>query len=124
MIPKITVSEFAKEFDFEDIRPFYDGEVKDVMSRLLKDPIFMRLVNYLWPERTFEDVKKKAQRVHTAMEFQLEFMHEAIRRIVELSSSGLTSSGFEKLDPEKPYLFVANHRDILLDAAILQILLV
>lgn len=58
------------------------------------------------------------------MDFQLEFMHPAIRRIVERSSDGLTCEGFEHLHPEQAYLFVANHRDILLDSAILQVLLV
>jgi hypothetical protein len=124
MIPKTNVSDFAKSFDFEDIRPFYDHEVKEVTQKLIADPKFMQLVKFLWPERTLEDVKLKAAKVNTAMEFQLSFMHEAIRKIVEISSSGLTSSGFERLDPDKPYLFIANHRDILLDAAILQILLV
>jgi hypothetical protein len=117
-------SDFAKDFDFDDIRAFYDHEVKDVTNKLIHDPLFMNLINYLWPEMTFDDVKLKASKVNGNIDFQLQFMHAAIRKIVEMSSSGLTSSGFEQLDPEKSYLFVANHRDILLDAAILQILLV
>lgn len=120
----IKTSDFAKAFDFEDIRPFGDHEVKQVVDRLIVDPLFMDLVNYLWPQMTFDEVRSKAQKANTALDFQLLFMHAAIRRIVEKSSSGLTSSGFEQLDPKKSYLFVANHRDILLDAAILQILLV
>ncbi|MBA3972410.1 MAG: hypothetical protein H0X46_09775 [Bacteroidetes bacterium] len=58
------------------------------------------------------------------MDFQLEFMHEAIRVIIERSSAGLTCSGFEDLDPQKAYLYIGNHRDILLDSSILQVLLV
>lgn len=124
MIKNIPVSDFAKNFNFEDIRPFYDHEVKEVTARLIKNPTFMQLVNFLWPERSYREVEEKAEEVTTAMEFQLHFMHEAIRKIVEMSSSGLSSGGFEKLDPDRSYLFIANHRDILLDAAILQILLV
>ena len=56
----ITISDFAKDFDFDDIRAFYDHEVKDVTNKLVLDPIFMKLVNYLWPEMTFEEVKAKA----------------------------------------------------------------
>ena len=51
-------------------------------------------------------------------------MHPAIRSIVKQTSSGLTCSGFDNIDPDNAYLFIANHRDILLDSAILQILLV
>jgi hypothetical protein len=109
---------------FEDIRPYYDHEAYERLQKIIKDPLFMRLVNYLWPEMTLEEVLKKAARVDTAMGFQKEFMHPAIRTIVERSSDGLTCEGFEQLDPNQAYLFIANHRDILLDSAILQILLV
>jgi len=112
------------EFDFEDIRAFYDDEVQDVTKKIILDPLFMVLINYLWKDMTFEEVKAKAEKVHGNIDFQKEFMHGAIRRVIEMSSSGLTSSGFENLDPKKAYLFVGNHRDILLDAAILQVLLV
>jgi hypothetical protein len=73
---------------------------------------------------TQEEAFAKADKVNNNMDFQLEFMHQAIRVIVERSSTGLSFSGFENLDPNKAYLFIANHRDILLDSAILQILLV
>lgn len=110
--------------NFEDVRPYHDHEAGSKLLKIIKDPLFMRLVNYIWPGMTYEEVQQKAERVHTAMDFQLEFMHPAIRRIVERSSDGLTCEGFEHLDPKQSYLFVANHRDILLDSAILQILLV
>ena len=109
---------------FEDMRPYYDSEAYDILQKIITDPLFMKLVTYLWPKMTLEEVKAKAAKVNTAMGFQVEFMHAAIRTIVERSSDGLTSSGFEHLDKNKAYLFVANHRDILLDSAILQILLV
>ncbi|HSH64656.1 MAG TPA: hypothetical protein VLB84_02405, partial [Bacteroidia bacterium] len=110
--------------NFEDVRPYYDHEAYDRLQKIIKDPLFMRLTNYLWPGMTFEEIKTKAERVNSAMTFQLEFMHPAIRTIVERSSDGLTSEGFENLDPDQAYLFIANHRDILLDSAILQVLLV
>lgn len=109
---------------FDDIRPYYDHEVAPALQRLIKDPLFMKLVNHLWPGTSFEEMSAKAEKVHTAMGFQIEFMHPAIRTIVARSSQGLTCSGFENLDKNRSYLFVANHRDILLDSAILQILLV
>lgn len=123
-IKSIQSSAFAKEFNFDDIRPYYDFEAREVMFRLLDDPIFFKLVNYLWPEITMTEVREKADQVFTNMDFQLQFMHKAIRTIVSESATELTSSGFEYLDRNDSYLFVANHRDILLDSAILQILLV
>ncbi len=110
--------------NFDDMRPYYDNESYEVLQRIIKDPIFMKLVNNLWPAMTYEEVKAKAEKVNTAMGFQVEFMHPGIRTIVARSSDGLTCNGFEHLDKNESYLYVANHRDILLDSAILQILLV
>lgn len=110
--------------NFEDIRPYYDHEAYERLQKIIKDPLFMRLVKFLWPTMTLDTVMEKATRVNSAMDFQKEFMHPAIRTIVERTSDGLTSDGFDKLDPKQAYLFVANHRDILLDSAILQVLLV
>jgi 1-acyl-sn-glycerol-3-phosphate acyltransferase len=117
-------SAFAKPFDFEDIRPYYDEEAHAVLQRMSREPLFIKLVNHLWPEMTLEDAKEKANRVNATMDFQMEFMHSAIRTILSRSSNGLTCNGFEHLDKGKAYLYVANHRDILLDSAILQVLLV
>jgi 1-acyl-sn-glycerol-3-phosphate acyltransferase len=114
----------SDNFDFEDIRPYYDHEARGVMQKIKQDPLFMQLARYIWPGLTQEEAFAKADKVNDNMSFQLEFMHQAIRIIVERSSSGLTSSGFENIDPNHAYLYIANHRDILLDSAILQILLV
>jgi 1-acyl-sn-glycerol-3-phosphate acyltransferase len=111
-------------FNFDDIRPYYDEEAPHVMKKIKQDPLFMQLVSYIWPGMTQEEAFAKAEKVHDNMSFQLEFMHQAIRVIVARSSTGLTCSGFEGLDPNQAYLYIANHRDILLDSAILQILLV
>src|SRR3989344_5259164 len=114
----------TENFNFDDIRPYYDNEARGVMRRLQHDPLFMKLVNHLWPTMTQEEAFAKADKVTSNMAFQLEFMHQAIRVIVSRSSTGITCSGFENVDPKQAYLYIANHRDILLDSAILQILLV
>jgi 1-acyl-sn-glycerol-3-phosphate acyltransferase len=120
----IPVSAFAKDYDFEDIRPYYNHEAREAMFRLIENPVFFKLVNYLWPQMTLQEVQSKADKVNTNLDFQLQFMHEAIRDIVANTAEDLTCSGFENLDKKEAYLFIANHRDILLDSAILQVLLV
>lgn len=117
------ISDFAKEFNFEDLRPFYDSEAKMVMNRMVKDPLYMQLVSFIWPGISKEDALAKAARVDSSMSFQDEYMREAIWTIVNRTSAGLTWSGLDKLDKNKSYLYIANHRDILLDSAILQIVL-
>jgi len=121
---EISKSAFAEAFDFEDIRPFYDSEAHEALQRMSKDPSFEKLVHHLWPDMGMDEALAKAGRVRSVMGFQMEFMHSAIRTLLERSSSGLTGGGFDQLDKTKAYLYVANHRDILLDSAILQVMLV
>lgn len=114
----------SEPYNFDDIRPYYDHEAHEAMQKLKADPLFLQLVRYFWPDMSSGEAFAKAEKVDSNMAFQLEFMHQAIRIIVARSSAGLSSGGFQNLDPSKAYLFIANHRDILLDSAILQILLV
>jgi 1-acyl-sn-glycerol-3-phosphate acyltransferase len=129
MMKKFTVekplnrSDFAKEFNFEELRPFYDSEALEVMPRMAKDPMYHQLVSYLWPGITKEEAIAKAHNTKSIYDFQTGYMSHAIWSIVKSSSTGLSWNGIENLDPDKAYLFIANHRDILLDSALLQIIL-
>lgn len=114
---------FYTEYSFDDIRPYYDSEARAVLHRLIEDPLFFKLVAYFWPEMTEAEVRAKADTVNSNLDFQLAFMHKAIRAIVDRTSNGLSISGIENLSNKDSYLFVANHRDILLDSALLQIIL-
>ncbi len=117
------VSEFAKEFNFEVLRPYYDTETEEVMKRIAIDQTYHKAMAYLWPGITPEEAIQKALHTKSPFEFQTGYMHHAIWTIVNNTAKGLSYSGIEHLDKDKSYLFVANHRDILLDSAILQIIL-
>ncbi len=122
--PPTHVSEFAKEFNFDNLRPYYDSEVEPIMQRMAQDPLYMQLMSYLWKGISEDEAMQKAKSVKTIANFQHYYMYEAIWKIVEFSSTGLSWSGLEHLDKDSSYLFIANHRDILLDSALLQIILV
>jgi hypothetical protein len=117
------ISDFAKEFSFEELRPYYDNEAHAMMQRMAKDPMYFQLVTYLWPGITKEEAIEKANSINSIFDFQTRYMSHAIWHIVKNSSDGLTWSGLDKLDKNKAYLYIANHRDILLDSALLQIIL-
>jgi len=110
--------------EFEDIRPFTNSEIRDAMQRIVSNPLFANVVRFLYPDVPVEDVKRKFRSINSAYRFQLEVMDYAIRNILEKSSSGLSYNGIEHLSHSRNYLFLANHRDILLDSAILQVILV
>ncbi len=116
-------SDFAKEFNFELLRPYYDSETEEVMKRIAVDPTYHKAMAYLWPGISEKEAVEKALGTKSPYEFQTGYMRHAIWTIVNNTSKGLSYSGLEKLDRNKAYLFIANHRDILLDSAILQIIL-
>ncbi len=116
-------SEFAKEFNFELLRPYYDTESKEVMERIAQYDSYHKAMAYLWPEMSKEQMIEKALNTKSPYEFQTGYMRDAIWKIVNSTSAGLTWSGLENLDRNGAYLYIANHRDILLDSAILQIIL-
>ncbi len=122
--PPKNISDFAKEFNFENLRTYYDYETEDVMKRIAYHPSYHKAIAYFWPEITEQQAIDKALAIKSSYQFQIEYMDKAIWSIIHKSSTGLTYSGIEHLDPNKSYLFVANHRDVLLDTAILQIILV
>jgi hypothetical protein len=111
------------EQDFEDIRPYNDDEINPALHRLTGVPEFSKVLEYIFPERNKDDIITELKSIHSAIDFQRQFMHPLVNSIVRQTSKGLTYSGFDLLVPGTPYLFVSNHRDIVLDSAMLQVLL-
>ncbi len=108
---------------FEFTRPYNDNEIPAAIARVVNNPFFDNIVRYLFPNRNLEEIRQDLLKIKTVKEFQRQYMLYAIKSILNQTSSSLESYGFERLDRGKNYMFIANHRDILLDAAILQILL-
>ena len=108
---------------FDDIRPYIDAEIPEAMKRLAADKYFQLVSGFLFPEKPVEEVAAIVRSCRSAEEFQRRFMYDAIWSIAYKTTDGLTVEGMEKLDPSKNYLFVSNHRDIVLDAALLDLAL-
>jgi hypothetical protein len=109
--------------EFDDIRPYDDSEISDAMQRIVNNQYFDNIVNFLYPDVPVDAVKTKFRSFNSVHSFQVNVMNSAIQNIITNSSSGLSYSGIENLSTSKRYLFLSNHRDILLDSAILQIIL-
>ena len=108
---------------WDDIRPFRDDEIPDAMQRIASDKDFPKVIEYLWGADCLEEKIKEFKSFKSVFEFQSKFMSEAIKAIARKTTTGFTCDGLQNLEKGKGYLFVSNHRDILLDAALLQIAL-
>lgn len=105
---------------FDDIRPYYDSEIPAAMKRIAASPDFPLLASFVFPERDIEEVRHQVASIEHIADFQSGIMYYANKQIIERSTSGFTFGGIENIDSNKCYLYVSNHRDIMLDASLLQ----
>ena len=109
---------------FDDIRPYRDEEIGAAMQRISESSLFPILASYVFPDRTIDQVREMVRSIGNIHDFQRKVMYEANLRIIRNSISEFTCSGIENLEVGKSYLFLSNHRDIMLDASLLQNVLV
>jgi hypothetical protein len=114
--------------EFDDIRPYYDHEVRPTLNRLLADPElaeavtqlkFPRLNRWLgWLLRPLigRALTRQMAGIDSVFGFQ-QVVERYMANMVATTSTGFTTSGLEQLDPQQAYLFVSNHRDIAMDPA-------
>lgn len=109
---------------FEDIRPYKAEEIPAAMERIANSSSFPLLASYVYPNEPIEAVKERIRNYKTVKAFQTETMRMVNQRVIEHSISAFSCSGLDKLNPNEHYLFVSNHRDIMLDSSLLQYYLV
>ncbi|GGK07379.1 1-acyl-sn-glycerol-3-phosphate acyltransferase [Pseudomonas matsuisoli] len=114
--------------EFEAIRPYADDEVAGVIDRLLNDPAFINVITRFrfphyadrlgWVLKPLVKLRLRQKfgstRTVDAMQLKIE---PYIDRSIDHATDGVTFSGVDRLNPQSPYLFLANHRDIVMDPA-------
>ena len=106
--------------NFDDIRPYYDSEIPAAMQRIADSEHFPLLAQYVYPGQDLNHVKALLRQFTTIRDFQLEVMRCVNEQAIARSTTSFTYAGLDRLDPQQRYLFVSNHRDIMLDACLLQ----
>ena len=108
--------------NFDDIRPYRNDEFATIISRLLEDPKFNSVLKNLHSgEAELEQIKAGLRMTKSIEVFQDKFVVPLINKILASSSHGLTMNGLEELDKNTRYLFISNHRDIILDVALMNV---
>ncbi len=108
---------------FDSIRPFYDSEVNAAICASINHPMMKAIMSFAFPDVDEEVWKNQLRKTHSIRDFQCNFIYAAVQMVLQKSSEGLTTSGFEKLDKNTSYLFISNHRDIILDTSLLNVCL-
>ena len=108
---------------FDAIRPFEPEELPEVFERLLGNAQFAQVVAYVFKDVPFDMLAQKMRACKTNLEFQVAFCYPFIKGLLQKASLGCDIN-VDAIDMEKRYTFVSNHRDIVLDSALLDVLLI
>ncbi len=109
---------------FDDIRPYRDDEIPAAMARIAADVSFPLIASFVFPEDGIETVRRRIRGYTSIRDFQMETMARVNAEVIRRSMTEYRCRGLERLDPAGAYLYVSNHRDIVLDASLLQYSLV
>ena len=109
--------------EFDDIRPYYDSEIPAAMERMASDPILTPALGFLDKNMDVDAFRRKLRSIRTSDQFQHEVMLPLCGALVEKTMTDFTWSGVEQIDPSYGTLYVSNHRDIVMDAYLHQIVL-
>lgn len=109
--------------EFDEIRPYEDSEIAPVFEELIADEAFRKAVSGIIPGVPFELLAAKMRICKTKLEFQKTFCYDIIMNIVKKFTAGLTMDDSALIDRQHPHLYLTNHRDIVLDAGFLAVLL-
>lgn len=105
---------------FEDIRSYTDEEIPAAMDYFINDETSLSLARLVLPDRSDDEIKDLLKSIKTTDEFQRIMMTRFVKLITSTTMKGVDTQGFNYLEKNKAYLFTGNHRDITLDAFILQ----
>lgn len=107
----------------DDIRPYLDAEVNDALEKGLGHPMIQALLQFSFPDKSWDEISELVRSCNSIQDFQTKIIYNSVRMVIDKSSEGFTTSGFEKLDPNQTYLYISNHRDIILDTSLLNVAL-
>lgn len=104
--------------EFDEIRPFEPEELPQAYERLLANPQFRKVIEFVLPGVPFEMIEKKMYSCKTNFEFQLNFCYAFLQKLVDSFTKGF-SMDISCISVDRRYTFVSNHRDIVIDPAFL-----
>ena len=109
--------------EFESISPYTDAEAAEALSKLAEFPLLSQVSQQFFPEESPEFLKNILKQIKTIDEFQILVMQKFVRWVIEHTARNFSYDGISNIDPQKKFLALSNHRDIILDPAITQLVL-
>lgn len=111
--------------EFKDMRPFEPEELPAAYDSLLADPMFRAVVGMVMPQIPVEALGPMMHGCKSILEFQYTFIRPLMEGVIKKCTTGLTND-FARLGLSKEkenYTYISNHRDIVLDSGLLDMVL-
>ena len=110
--------------EFTDIAPFNDEETDAALSRLANHPNTPWISRFIFPDKPASFLAELLRSIHTVDDFQNIVMSKAVEWVINSTMKNFTYDGIRNIKKVKGcYLAMSNHRDIILDPAIMQVVL-
>lgn len=109
--------------EFEGISPYTDEQASEALGKLAEHPLVGQASHYFFPEEAPDFLKNVLKRIKTIDEFQVLVMQRFVRWVLEHTAKNFSYDGISNIDPSKKFLALSNHRDIIMDPAITQLVL-
>ena len=108
------------ENNFDRVRCYNDGETVDALKRMVESDEFFPLFKHVFPNLDKSAIRDLFLSISGSFDFQKRIVDPAVVAVINHSMDHFSSSGIENLNTGEAFMFVSNHRDIVLDAALLQ----
>ena len=109
--------------EFSSISPYTDAEAAEALNKLADYPVVGIASQHFFPEESPDFLKNILKSIKTIDEFQVLVMQKLVRWVIDHTSHNFSFDGISNIDPSKKFLALSNHRDIMLDPAITQLVL-
>ena len=109
--------------EFSSISPYTDAEAAEALNKLADYPVVGIASQHFFPEESPDFLKNILKNIKTIDEFQVLVMQKLVRWVIDHTSHNFSYDGISNIDPSKKFLALSNHRDIMLDPAITQLVL-
>lgn len=109
--------------EFESISPYTDEQAAEALSKLADYPAVAQASHYFFPEESPDFLKNVLKQIKTIDQFQVLVMQRFVRWVLDHTAKNFSYDGISNIDPSKKFLALSNHRDIIMDPAITQLIL-
>jgi len=110
--------------EFDAIRAYEDRDLSTTIKTLFADEAFRSVLQSLFPNQSLPLLEKQLSNYTSILEFQKKFIGGLVTQLIQKTGNGLTLDISALTNKGLPYTYISNHRDIILDSALLDILLI